>query len=149
MNAARFRPQTASEWWLALSTAGLIPAYGLATKFGLYRPTAWPLEEQAPRPGPQPPQEAVCRMAAVVNSVARRPPWSTTCLVRSLVLVAQLRRRNVAACRLRIGVRTAEGKLEAHAWVEYRGVPVNDAADIGKQYHAFDGDLPYPAFPSP
>ena len=55
------------------------------------------------------------------------------CLVRSLVLARVLRSGGTDA-ELRIGVTQSDGALQAHAWVEVAGVPVNDAVDIGLRY---------------
>jgi len=37
-----------------------------------------------------------------------------------------------------IGVRKATGRFEAHAWVELRGVVLNDSADVRERFAAFD-----------
>jgi hypothetical protein len=49
-------------------------------------------------------------------------PWDSRCLMRSLVLLRMLARRDVV-CRLVIGVRPGE-KFEAHAWIEHDGHPL-------------------------
>ena len=49
-------------------------------------------------------------------------PTDSRCLVRSLVLLRLLARRDIAA-RLVLGVETG-GRFAAHAWVEQDGVPV-------------------------
>ncbi len=45
------------------------------------------------------------------------------------------------ACDLRIGVSNDGGEFEAHAWVEYEGVVINDSAGSIGRFAAFDGDL--------
>jgi hypothetical protein len=69
----------------------------------------------------------------------------STCLIRSLSLVRALQSRGIQT-ELRIGVRLESGKLDAHAWVEYQGVPVNDRHDIGARFAAFAQPLPSHAF---
>lgn len=59
------------------------------------------------------------------------------CLPRSLALTRVLARRGVAAS-LRIGVRTAEGNLVAHAWVECMGRALNNDAGSRHHYAAFE-----------
>jgi len=59
-----------------------------------------------------------------------------------------LRRRGVAS-QLRIGVRINQGILDAHAWVEYAGTPVNDREDVGEQFSPFAEILPVTAFHAP
>lgn len=57
------------------------------------------------------------RVVHITEAVAMRWPTRLTCLQRSLVQVWMLRRRNLR-CELKIGVRRADGALEAHAWIE-------------------------------
>ncbi len=67
-------------------------------------------------------------------------PWAS-CLPRSVTLQWLLRRRRMEA-DLRIGVRKVESGIEAHAWVEHRGRPLNDTSDVHRRYAAFDGAIP-------
>lgn len=78
----------------------------------------------------------VAGVVTPVARVARRLPLRSPCLVRSVSAQAMLARRGVPS-DLRIGVRPAEGMLEAHAWLEVDGVVVNDRADIGGSFAAF------------
>ncbi|MFM8469511.1 MAG: lasso peptide biosynthesis B2 protein [Limisphaerales bacterium] len=73
------------------------------------------------------------RIAWLVERAARHCPWPATCLRRSLLLWAFLLRSGVAS-ELRLGFRNADGKFEAHAWVELDGVPLNDAPDVRSRY---------------
>jgi hypothetical protein len=90
---------------------------------------------------------AAPRAAPWIRVAARNCPGADTCLVRSLALLGVLRRSGIAA-ELRIGVGTTQPQLEAHAWVEVDGVPVNDAADIAARYPPFAGSLPGARFAS-
>jgi len=83
------------------------------------------------------PHEEVVQIAEAVNMAAAHSPFPRTCLTRSLVLLKLLAQRGVEA-ELRVGVRLLSGKLDAHAWVEHEGVPVNDRAAIASDYAAFD-----------
>jgi hypothetical protein len=76
------------------------------------------------------------RAAGWLGVAARYVPGGASCLVRSLALLALLRRAGVAA-ELRIGIGNTRPGLEAHAWVEVDGRPVNDAADVATRYSAF------------
>ncbi len=42
---------------------------------------------------------------------------------------------------MRVGVNRESGTLNAHAWVEYLGRPVNDADDIALRFPALDQDF--------
>jgi hypothetical protein len=75
--------------------------------------------------------------ARLVDAAARRGVYRATCLPRSLVLWCLLRRRGIDA-DLRIGVRKEAGEFQAHAWVEYRGAVLNDAAAVPEQYASFE-----------
>ena len=66
----------------------------------------------------------------------RRAPYKGNCLSRSLALSWLLLRQGIA-CDLRIGVRTHEGSLQAHAWVEHHHQVLNDAPDVAAHYRPF------------
>ena len=82
------------------------------------------------------------------NIAARHSLFPATCLTRSLLLGCLLRRRGVAS-KLRIGVRLIQGTLNAHAWVECDGVPVNDSPDVSAQFASFGDLIPLAAFQAP
>ena len=81
----------------------------------------------------------------MVNIAGRYAPGPATCLTRSLFLSWLLRGWGVS-CELRIGVRLNDGALEAHAWVEHLGMPINDADDIALRFAPFDGLIPFSSF---
>lgn len=113
-------------FWLGLHTAGLKRMRAFVENAPLRR--AHPSALPAPALG------------ELVNLAARRGPFPASCLTRSLVLQWLLRRHGIAS-QLRIGVRRLQGPLDAHAWVECGGVPVNDRADVAGDYAVF-GQLP-------
>lgn len=59
------------------------------------------------------------------------------CLERSLTLQRLLRRQGVHA-QLRIGVRSTEGSIEAHAWIEVEGRPIAEPEEIGRSFAALE-----------
>lgn len=78
------------------------------------------------------------RIAAAVVRVNRHVlPFASRCLLESLVLLWVLRRAGIEA-ELLLGVRTILGPFEAHAWVEYDGIVLNDDDDVRGVYEAFD-----------
>lgn len=83
--------------------------------------------------------------ARLVTAAARYSPFRPTCLPQSLVLWWLLRRQGLAG-ELRIGVRPEPGRLEAHAWVEFQGQPLNDGADVARRFAPFPQIIP-PAAP--
>ena len=84
-------------------------------------------------------------LGEAVNIAARHLPFPATCLTRSLLLGWLLRRRGVQS-QLCIGVRLTQGALDAHAWMECEGVPVNDRPDVGAQFASFGDLIPLDAF---
>jgi hypothetical protein len=63
-------------------------------------------------------------------------PWAN-CLKKSLVLWWLLRRQGIEG-DLQIGVRHEQDKFEAHAWVEYEGVVLNDTQDVRSRFAMFE-----------
>lgn len=80
-------------------------------------------------------------MAHWVEVAARRGLHKGTCLTRSLTLLMLLRKEGIEG-DLRIGVRLVAGKLDAHAWVEVHGEPVNDTPDVASRYAAYERTIP-------
>jgi len=142
LSAAQRRVLVAAWLWLPLFWLGL-------RLLGLPRLQAW-LQR---RPLGADPATALAlpdiqALGEAVNIAARHTPFPATCLTRSLLLGWLLRRRGVAS-DLRIGVRLTQGALDAHAWVESAGVPVNDQADIAAQFASFGDIVPLQAFHAP
>ncbi len=73
----------------------------------------------------------------VVAIAARYAPYRGNCLSRSLTLWWLLLGQGIQT-DLRIGVTWPPGQFEAHAWIEYQGVVINDRQDVGRRYSAFD-----------
>ena len=80
-------------------------------------------------------RDRVARIAWLVDVASRTT--GLRCLPRSLALTRVLTRRGVPAT-LRIGVRTVDGALLAHAWVESMGRALNDDERSLQQFTAFD-----------
>jgi hypothetical protein len=62
-------------------------------------------------------------------------PGRAQCLERSLVLYDYLRCRGIVA-EMRLGIQRYP--FMAHAWVEYRGEPINDVPEHVRIFTAFD-----------
>jgi transglutaminase superfamily protein len=69
----------------------------------------------------------------MVKVAAARSPVPSACLSQSLTLLFLLRRQGIEG-ELCIGVRKGIGELDAHAWVEHRGRPLNDSDDVRHRY---------------
>jgi hypothetical protein len=73
------------------------------------------------------------RTAWLVDVAANLHPAPMLCLARSLTLVRLLARRGIAT-ELKLGVRLEKQNLQAHAWVEWQGRPLNDAGRAVPRY---------------
>lgn len=76
--------------------------------------------------------EELSRLAA---AVFRRYPFRLTCLKRTLILSALLRRRGVPV-DLKIGVAKTADTLHAHAWLEQDGQVVFEDPATARQFQA-------------
>lgn len=98
---------------------------------GMARTAAW-LERQRPRIAHEAESLAPQQIARLVHAAAS--VLRARCLSRSLVLSHLLRKRGIPN-EVRLGVsKLAGGKLDAHAWVEFDGVPLNDGAGLSAHY---------------
>lgn len=94
----------------------------------------WPRPASAePSAGQWPTAQVAARM---VRIAARYSLIRLNCLPRSLTLWWLLRRQGIAV-DLRIGVTPKEGRLEAHAWVELQGLPLDDQDDVYERFAPF------------
>jgi hypothetical protein len=73
------------------------------------------------------------RVAHLVQFAALHGLTRANCLERSLVLWAILRSQRFSS-NLRLGVCKQNGRFDAHAWVEFNGVVLNDSADVEARY---------------
>lgn len=147
-NWTKFHAISRAEQRMLLAAMALLPTFWLGLRvFGLRR-LQDRLQRGNPSIGSSISLDDIVRISTLVNIAARHVPFPATCLTRSLLLRWILRRRGVAS-QLRIGVRLTQGVLDAHAWVEYAGIPINDRPDVGEQFAPFTEILPPGAFQSP
>jgi len=139
-NWQKFTELSRSEQWSLVQAFLALPLIGLGLRLlGLRRLQAllshWPLKK--PRGVPQ---EQIITVAQaqgrLVQVAARHGLYRPTCLPQSLALWWLLRRHGIEA-NLRIGVKSVDSGLEAHAWVELQGQPLNDDLDVHRHFRAF------------
>ena len=141
----RFRALSGSDRRTLLAAAAWMPIFWLGLRvLGLPRFQAR-LQRTATTANTAMPLADIQALGELVNIAARHTLGPRTCLTRSLLLGWLLRRRGVES-QLRIGVRLNQGALDAHAWVECDGVPVNDQPDVGAQFASFGDLVPLAAF---
>jgi hypothetical protein len=71
------------------------------------------------------------------QAVKRSTGVGGSCLVRSFSLWTLLLRQGLAT-EIRLGFRKREGHVEGHAWVEYRGVPLNEDEENLQTYEIYE-----------
>jgi hypothetical protein len=81
-----------------------------------------------------PQTETTARMVAIAAHYSQL--W-TNCLKKSLVLWYLLRRQGIIS-ELRIGVQHEVGKFQAHAWVEYQNIVLNDNQNVRQHFAMFE-----------
>ncbi|NLW49906.1 MAG: lasso peptide biosynthesis B2 protein [Candidatus Brocadiaceae bacterium] len=74
--------------------------------------------------------------ARMVAVAARWCPFRAACLLQSIVLQHLLRRRGIET-ELCVGAYKHAGRLEAHAWVELMGQPVNQPEGVRRRFGRF------------
>ena len=89
-----------------------------------------PIPAAAPEPGLSASPVLAEMTARMVRAAAARGPYRAACLPRALTTWWLLRRRGLES-EIRFGVRRPEGRrpagrLEAHAWVVFRGQAMDD-----------------------
>lgn len=122
-------------FWLGLRVLGLPRFQAILQRRPVARSSSMPLADMQ-------------ALGELVNIAARHTLGPRTCLTRSLLLGWLLQRRGVQS-QLRIGVRLTQGALDAHAWVECEGIPVNDRPDVSAQFASFGDLIPLEAFQAP
>ena len=129
----QFSERSYAEQRMLLTAAACMPIFWLGLRL-LGLPRFQAQLERARKPiCPAITLPKIQALGELVNIAARHTLGSRTCLTRSLLLGWLLRRRGVQS-QLRIGVRFTHGALDAHAWVECEGVPVNDRPDVSTQF---------------
>jgi len=130
-----------SDRALVIKAMFLLPIVATSLKtVGLRRTQSWITTNSL---GPMvPPTEQtranVRRATQMVAAACRLYPLRSSCLPRTIVLWSLLQHRGIEA-DVRIGVRRdTEGAAKAHAWLEWNGEVLNDAADVARQYLPFN-----------
>lgn len=135
----RLKELTARERQFLLSAMVMLPFSVLALRLvGLQRYQRWLNRGRiALKPALNcDPVVAAKQASRMVNIAARYGLVRATCLPQSLTL-AWLMRRMGQESQLQIGVRKENEVLKAHAWVEWQGYVLNDAADVTERFAAF------------
>ena len=131
-------PRRAKE--LFLRTVFLLPVITISLRLSGFQKTKQRLQDALTHRKSEPiaadRASSVSMTTRMVWAAARNSPFPATCLERSLSLWWLLARQGIPT-QLRIGVKTAEQKFSAHAWVEYEGVALGEPETPHAHYAAF------------
>jgi hypothetical protein len=131
------RQTVAALVWLPVVTLGLRALGFGRLRAGLARLAPLPAGSLVPLP------DADTRAVAVARSISRAARYGVvhgSCLAQSLAVWWLLRRCGLEA-EVCIGVRRSTDTVEAHAWVEHRGIVLNDTADVRDRFAAFEFEV--------
>lgn len=128
-----------------VSALFLLPAINLLLRVLGYVRLLRLIEKLTPiRQGQPMPADSMAQAKSVAHMVAiaaNRGIYHGTCLRRSLLVLYFLRRLGVPGV-IQFGVRLVDGTLEAHAWVEWQGVIINDEADVRERFSLLENGIP-------
>ena len=139
----RFRALERSARGLFLRASLVLPLITISLRWRGFRKTKALLQLFIPLTyGSQNPdtQARAALTAQMVRAAARHGIGNPSCLEVSLALWWLLARQGIAS-DLRVGIRTDEGKFEAHAWVECGGATLNEPGIEHHHFAAFDAAL--------
>jgi hypothetical protein len=139
----KFRRLPWSAQKLFLQALCLLPLISLAIRLFSFRRTQLALQRALPvgkMRGQNSDARLVQQTARMVRAAADHGPFHGNCLRQSVVLWWLLRRQGIDS-ELRIGVRTAEARFEAHAWIEWCGRALNERADVRLRFAAFEAPI--------
>lgn len=122
--------------WLPLSHWG-VRAFGFKRGCQLMRRLAAWVGHDTPRGQPL---VVISQSQQALNWAIHYGLHPGNCLSRALTFWWLLRRQGMHS-DLRIGVRTSDGRFQAHAWLEYAGQPLNEAQNVRQQYVPFADEL--------
>lgn len=140
-NWSKFKQLTVAEKLLLVQALALLPINAVCLQlFGFNRwqavLTRTIAESGAQSPATQEQLVYAQTLGRIVNIAAAHTIHQATCLPRSMTLWWLLQRRKIAS-ELRIGVCKDAAIIKAHAWIECRGVVINDRSDVSRDFIAF------------
>ena len=142
-NWSKLYALSAREKRLLVASLFALPLNGLALNLLGFNRWQYLLSRMAPvdRVGPDARAESLLALARQTARMVRigawHGPYRGNCLQQSLTLWWLLRRHKVES-EIRFGARMTSGKFEAHAWVEFEGVALNEGRNIHRGFKPFE-----------
>lgn len=135
--ALHLRP---ADWWLLARCWALLLAFDWGLRwlpFPRVQAAAARGGRKATPPGREA-EEVIEHTRCLLEIAARHHLYPMTCLRQALALQWLLGQRGVVT-ELRLGVRGDHEGIEAHAWLEYAGLPIGGATGHALQFTPFAG----------
>ncbi len=133
----RFLALRSADRWLFLQAVIALPFVRAALRVLGFRRCHGGLRWLTPariRPAADPPVlDDVARLAQLVRAAAQHGMMNRNCLTESLAIWWLLRRRGLDS-DIRIGVRKEGGGLDAHAWVEWAGMSLDEHREVSRSF---------------
>lgn len=137
---AKLRASKARDLRILFLASVLLPAIALGLRVFGFRRVQAVLARWSPAAAIGADSETVfvraTEVARLVAAACRYGLYRARCLPISLTLGWLLQREGIST-DLRLGVRKADARLEAHAWIEHRGVPLIDTPGVHQRFAAF------------
>ncbi len=137
----RFRALERPAQKLFLRALVLLPLVTLSLRWRGFRVTQTALQRflsiGSPESADRPADKNTAVTAHMVNAADRHGLVHPSCLAKSLTLWWLLGRQGISS-HLRIGIRKENERFEAHAWVEHKGVALNEPDEHHRHYASFD-----------
>ncbi len=138
-NWSKLRQLSRNELWLLCLAGAALPLVALGLRLRGFNQVHAALHSLTPAKnacrGDE--QKRLQQTTRLVRVAADHGLCRANCLPRSLTLWWLLRRQGIAS-ELRIGVSKTGERMEAHAWVEKDGTPLNDRDDVHERFSAFE-----------
>ena len=131
------------EKWLLAQSLVVLPMNGLALRLMSFKRWQAILSRLARLDGTRPDAtiestlDSARKTATMVRIAAARGPYRGNCLPQSLTIWLLLRCQKLDS-QIRFGARKADDKLEAHAWVEFHCVALNDGLAFNHSFTPFE-----------
>lgn len=126
---ARDRLLLLQAWWLLLGLDLALRTLPFRRVQDWVEPSRW--SKNNPAPGQA--EVDIPHTSDFLDRAARHHLYPMTCLRRSLALQWLLSRQGLDTS-LQFGVRRENGRLQAHAWLEYQGQVIGDTRLSEEQY---------------
>ncbi len=139
----KFMSLPATDRWLLVQILVFLPLTRIGLRFTGLKRTFFVLTWLATYSRQQPTSdetEEIERLKRWIRFTKLHGPYRGNCLSRSLLLHSLLLRKGIQ-CELRVGTRNSAGEFLAHAWLEYKGYPVNAGPRVHQKYSVFQRDL--------